>query len=66
MKKTLPIWDIEEIQDEILGEYHSVPIIVATFLFIFSGFAFILLVFVNCETFGLANVFCDFPFPSPF
>ncbi len=41
MEKTLPLWDIEEIQHEILGEYHSVPIIVATFLFIFSGFAFL-------------------------
>ena len=41
MEKTLPLWDIEEIQHEILEEYHSVPIIVATFLFIFSGFAFL-------------------------
>ena len=40
MQKTLPLWDIEEIREEILEEYHSVPIIIATFLSIFSGFAF--------------------------
>ncbi len=41
MKKTLPLWDIEEIREEILEEFHSVPIIIATFLSIFSGFAFL-------------------------
>ena len=38
MEKTLPLWDIEEIQDEILDEFRSVPIIFVTFLAIFSGF----------------------------
>tara|TARA_X000001036_G_scaffold137911_2_gene130708 strand:- start:5668 stop:6396 length:729 start_codon:yes stop_codon:yes gene_type:complete len=41
MEKTLPLWDIEEIQDEILDEFRSVPIIFVTFLAIFSGFVFL-------------------------
>lgn len=41
MEKTLPLWDIEEIRDEILDEFRSVPIIFVTFLAIFSGFVFL-------------------------
>ena len=41
MEKTLPLWDIEEIRDEILEEFRSVPIIFVTFLAIFSGFVFL-------------------------
>ena len=41
MKDTLPLWDIEDIRAEILSEFHSVPIIIATFFSIVCGFAFL-------------------------
>ena len=39
MQKTLPLWDIEEIQEEILGEFNSKRIIFSAFFTIFLGFA---------------------------
>ena len=41
MENTLPLWEIEEIQEEILGDFHSKSIIFSTFLVIFSGFALV-------------------------
>tara|TARA_B000000557_G_scaffold43249_2_gene32041 strand:- start:6256 stop:6951 length:696 start_codon:yes stop_codon:yes gene_type:complete len=41
MQNTLSLWDIEEVRDEILGDFHSVPTIIVAFLSVFSGFAFL-------------------------
>ena len=39
MQKTLPLWDIEEIQEEILGEFNSKRMIFLAFFTIILGFA---------------------------
>jgi len=59
MEETLPLWEIEEIQKEILGQFGLIPKIVGTAVMVFSG----LIILPQFQTIGTALVLLSF-FPT--